>query len=188
MSPVHQRTDDRSESPKKSKGKLFATIACLLAVLIGGVSYYQYEYVPNQRLKAQEGEHAARVSALLSGAEEDLARDRLTSPAGANAWEKYQAVLALEPGHKKASAGLDSIIGRKDCAECPEMVVVPSGSFTMGSSSGEDGRHDDEGPRHRVNIGYPLAVGVYEVTFSEWDACVNAGGCGGHRPEDRGWG
>ncbi len=47
---------------------------------------------------------------------------------------------------------------------------------------------DDEGPRHRVNIGYPLAVGVYEVTFSEWDACVNLGGCGGYIPNDRGWG
>ena len=41
---------------------------------------------------------------------------------------------------------------------------------------------------HRVTIGYRLAVGVYEVTFSEWDACVDAGGCGGHRPEDEGWG
>jgi len=29
---------------------------------------------------------------------------------------------------------------------------------------------------------------VYEVTFAEWDACVDGGGCGGHRPEDQGWG
>ena len=113
-----QRIDDGSERPKKPKGKLIATVACLLAVLIGGVYYYQYEYIPNQRLKAQEiaeakvaSEREAKVLALLSGAEEDLARDRLTSP-GANAWEKYQAVLSLEPGHKMASAGLDSIIGR----------------------------------------------------------------------------
>ena len=76
----------------------------------------------------------------------------------------------------------------RDCAECPEMVVVPSGSFTMGSPNSEDSRDDDEGPRHRVHIGYPLAVGIYEVTFSEWEACVNAGGCGGYRPNDRGWG
>ena len=31
-------------------------------------------------------------------------------------------------------------------------------------------------------------MGVYEVTFAEWDACVEAGGCGGYRPEDEGWG
>lgn len=46
---------------------------------------------------------------------------------------------------------------------------------------------DDEGPLRRVVIGYSLAVGVYEVTFAEWDACVRAGGCS-HRPEDQGWG
>ncbi len=31
-------------------------------------------------------------------------------------------------------------------------------------------------------------MGVYEVTFAEWDACVNAGGCQGHSPDDMGWG
>ena len=76
----------------------------------------------------------------------------------------------------------------RDCAECPEMVVVPSGSFMMGSPDRESGRDDDEGPRHRVRIGYRFAVGVYEVTFAQWDACVSAGGCGGYRPNDRGWG
>ena len=74
----------------------------------------------------------------------------------------------------------------RDCPECPELVVVPSGSYRMGSS--EPDRHDDEGPVHRVTIGYPFAVGVYEVTFGEWDACVSGGGCGGYRPSDRGWG
>ena len=73
------------------------------------------------------------------------------------------------------------------CDVCPEMVVVPPGSFMMGSPATEAGRFDDEGPLRRVVIGYSLAVGVYEVTFAEWDACVRAGGCS-HRPEDQGWG
>ena len=76
----------------------------------------------------------------------------------------------------------------KDCADCPEMVVVPSGSFMMGSPDNEEGRYDDEGPRHRVTIPAPFAVGRFEVTFSEWDACVSDGGCDGYRPEDEGWG
>ena len=75
-----------------------------------------------------------------------------------------------------------------DCAACPEMVVVPAGSFMMGSPSSEEGRFGDEGLQHRVTIGSPFAVGVYEVTFAEWDACVRAGGCGGYRPGDEGWG
>ena len=72
----------------------------------------------------------------------------------------------------------------RDCPECPEMVVVPEGSFMMGSTSG----HGDERPVHRVTFARPFAVGVYEVTFAEWDACVSDGGCGGYRPSDRGWG
>ncbi len=43
-------------------------------------------------------------------------------------------------------------------------------------------------PLHQVTISRPFAVGKYEVTFDQWDACVAGGGCNGHRPDDRGWG
>lgn len=76
----------------------------------------------------------------------------------------------------------------KDCDVCPEMVVVPKGSFMMGSPEYEANRADNEGPQHLVTIDYELAVGKYEVTFAEWDTCVSAGECGGHRPDDSGWG
>ena len=76
----------------------------------------------------------------------------------------------------------------RDCGECPELVVVRSGSYVMGSPESEEGRYSDEGPQHRVTIGEAFAVGVYEVTFAEWDACVAAGGCNGHVPDDEGWG
>ena len=74
----------------------------------------------------------------------------------------------------------------RDCPECPEMVVVPPGSFEMGSPSSDGG--SVEHPVHEVTIARPFAVGVYEVTFGEWDACVSGGGCGGYRPSDEGWG
>ena len=70
----------------------------------------------------------------------------------------------------------------QDCPGCPKLVVVPSGSFMMGSPE------NDEGPIHEVRIGYQLAVGVYPVTFDEWNACVSDGGCGGYEPKDRDWG
>jgi formylglycine-generating enzyme required for sulfatase activity len=75
----------------------------------------------------------------------------------------------------------------KECDKCPEMIVVPSGSFTMGSPSNEPERYDDEA-QVRVTIPKPFAVGQYAVTFDEWDACVADGGCGGYRPFDNGWG
>ena len=65
----------------------------------------------------------------------------------------------------------------RDCPACPSMVEIPPGSFMMGSPATERGRDDDEGPRHRVTIASPFAVGVYEVTFAEWDACMAGGGC-----------
>ena len=75
----------------------------------------------------------------------------------------------------------------QDCDECPKMVVVPSGKFTMGASSSEGG-DSNERPMRRVRIDYRFAVGVYEVTFDEWYACADAGGCGSYIPDDEGWG
>ena len=74
----------------------------------------------------------------------------------------------------------------KDCPECPEMVVVPAGRFRMGDLSG-DGR-DNEKPVHTVTIGYKLAVGKYEVSFGEWEACLTDLGCNNYRPDNRDWG
>jgi formylglycine-generating enzyme required for sulfatase activity len=50
----------------------------------------------------------------------------------------------------------------------PEMVVVPAGTFTMGSPPSEPGRYDDEGPQHRVAIGRAFAVSKYPVTRDEY--------------------
>jgi formylglycine-generating enzyme required for sulfatase activity len=74
-----------------------------------------------------------------------------------------------------------------DCDACPEMVVVPAGSFMMGSPEDEKARSHDEGPQHKVTIPRPFAVGKFEVSFDEWDACVAAGGCT-QKPDDKGWG
>jgi formylglycine-generating enzyme required for sulfatase activity len=68
----------------------------------------------------------------------------------------------------------------RDCADCPELVWLPQGEFLMGEGGSSNGRH-------LVRIGYALAVGKFEVTFAEWDACVAGGGCR-RRPDDAGWG
>ena len=76
----------------------------------------------------------------------------------------------------------------RDCADCPEMVVAPAGSFDMGSPETEPDRMAQEGPRHQVTFAKPFAVGRFAVTFAEWDACAGDGGCGGYKPGDQGWG
>jgi formylglycine-generating enzyme required for sulfatase activity len=72
----------------------------------------------------------------------------------------------------------------KECASeqgkdyCPEMVVVPAGSFIMGSPATEQNHRDNEGPQHNVTIAAPFAVSRFELTFDEWDTCVKYGDCG----------
>jgi formylglycine-generating enzyme required for sulfatase activity len=90
----------------------------------------------------------------------------------------------LTAGQERALKPKDSF---KECAQCPEMVVVPAGSFTMGSPESEKERYKDEGPQHRVTFDRQFAAGKFSVTFEEWDACVADGGCNGYRPPDE-WG
>lgn len=62
----------------------------------------------------------------------------------------------------------------KDCADCPEMVIVPAGRFTMGSDDGEPGR--PEGPKREVTFAGPFALGRTEVTVAQFRRFVEATG------------
>src|SRR5262245_8346771 len=64
----------------------------------------------------------------------------------------------------------------KECVACPEMIVVPAGSFTMGSPEREQGRNSDEGPRTVITIVKPFAVGKFEVTRAEFERFVSSTG------------
>lgn len=75
----------------------------------------------------------------------------------------------IEPGNGKPF---------RDCQSCPEMVLVPPGIFMAGIA----------GSQQKKTISQAFAIGKYEVTFAEWDACVADGGCAGYRPDDQGWG
>ena len=75
----------------------------------------------------------------------------------------------------------------RDCDECPEMMRLEAGAFTMGSAASEAGHRAWEGPQRQVTIA-PMAVSMREVSLSEWDACVAAGGCSNYTPTDKGWG
>jgi formylglycine-generating enzyme required for sulfatase activity len=88
---------------------------------------------------------------------------------------------AFAQGRAPPTQGLDPGETFRDCAECPEMVVVPSGEFSMGGDS------PYEKPERKVTIAQAFAIGRREVTFDEWDACVAARACR-NRPEDHGWG
>ncbi len=54
----------------------------------------------------------AEIDGLLAEAARDLAALRLTTPRGSNAVEKYEAVLALDPGNDAARQGLNAVSDR----------------------------------------------------------------------------
>jgi len=61
----------------------------------------------------------------------------------------------------------------RDCPACPVLVALPADAFTMGNNASDP----SEKPAHQVRIGAPFAIGKFEVTVQQWNACADAGGC-----------
>jgi formylglycine-generating enzyme required for sulfatase activity len=113
---------------------------------------------------------------------------RPADPCGAGAVSVSLAARAATPLCAAEERSLKPKDIFKECEKCPEMAVVPAGSFTMGSPANEPESYPSQGPQHQVTIGKFFAVGKFAVTFDEWEACVADGGCNGYRPSDQGWG
>ena len=62
----------------------------------------------------------------------------------------------------------------KDCPDCPELIVIPSGTFLMGTtveaSSGEVVAANEQ-PQHSVTV-KSFAMGKFEVTQAQWYAVM----------------
>jgi formylglycine-generating enzyme required for sulfatase activity len=119
-----------------------------------------------------------------SSVEAEYARARLAD------LEKRQVVVATPPSAPKHEPcdGIEVSMGAterrclkpgagntnwfKDCLNCPEMVVVPAGSFTMGSPMDEPERTGEREEQVRVLIARPFGVGRFAVTRGEFAAFV----------------
>jgi len=66
----------------------------------------------------------------------------------------------------------------KECRNCPEMIVIPAGKFTMGSPPDEPERRENE-QQHAVALARPFALARTQVTWDQWEACVRDRGCDG---------
>jgi formylglycine-generating enzyme required for sulfatase activity len=80
---------------------------------------------------------------------------------------------ASKPPVKTATSSSSTTGEIKDCATCPALVALSAGSFAMGSTSDDPA----ERPVHHVTISQPFAIGKYEVTIEQWNACVEASVC-----------
>ena len=113
-------------------------------------------------------------------------RDRGSRAAGAAVINVLTAlvfaiVVGASPAHAQTGT-LEAGFVFKDCPVCPEMVVIPAGTFKMGSNRGRD----NEKPVREVTIARTFAMSTTEVTFDQWSLCVDEGAC--PSPDDHKWG
>jgi len=115
--------------------------------------------------------------------------------AGENTIAAYRSYIGEFPDGRHVPAAQEAVENLtlrpgkifRDCNDCPQMVVIPAGSFWQGSAEGSTFAMSIEKPRHRVVIADPFAAGIHEITMTQWDACVADDGCDTH-PSDNGWG
>lgn len=120
-------------------------------------------------------EYRAYLDAYPNGRFAALARAREQQ------YRQKQGAAAPAPAPAPVqTAGQSQARTLRDCSFCPELALIPAGSFEMGSNE----MFEFEKPVHQVTIRAPFYLGTREVTFAEWDACVDQGGCG-QRPNDR---
>ncbi len=193
---------------------------------IGRTAYGRYlEDFPHGRHADEAREGEAFTRAESQGTAEALAEYIASYPSGRYVQRARRQLTERERPPLLLRAASPAGTTGRECDECPEMVVVPSGRFQMGDlplsdyepptaprrddsttpldfvkklqdyvKARQDAPDTDEIPVHHVTITAPFAVGKYEVTYKEWDACVAAGMCeeqefsrGSHNPVEVSW-
>lgn len=178
-------------------------------------------------LTGRPGEHYLAALELLDVAEAAARREVAEAQRQANLREREDRKAETQRAARQAAVDAQAELASARAEEMAEvaaelsrlapgmeMVVIPAGSFRMGCVSGvgcregvrrQGGRRWTLGefPVHEVTIPRPFAVSKHAVTFAQWDACVDAGGCLetttsesrrrrrrqiGYRPDDEGWG
>jgi formylglycine-generating enzyme required for sulfatase activity len=135
---------------------------------------------------------AADVAALRTAAAEPSSPPALAATAPPEALASAAPIeLAATPSPATPVADGSPISPAKnpagtfrECDACPLMLNIAGGTFLMGAPADELGRKAYEGPQRKVAMA-PFAIGVTEVTFEEWDACLADGGCGKYAPDDK---
>lgn len=135
-----------------------------------------------ERLQIAETDDMAIVVAYIEKYPNSLYAEKARQRLKAKDW--IEIAVGAPPNNRWFLPGAGQKQWFQDFENGPEMVVVPAGSFKMGSPPGEEGPH--EGPQRDLTIAECFAVGRFAVSFDEWDAF--ASDTRGWFPDDRGWG
>ncbi|MGA3302081.1 MAG: SUMF1/EgtB/PvdO family nonheme iron enzyme [Methylovirgula sp.] len=129
------------------------------AVIVGIAIWALTPHNNNNNNNNNNGNNKPQISTTTTVCEGGIAIDPLS-------------VRTPAPLSTQEECGLKPRDAFKECTDCPEMVVIPPGSYTMGSSDNEAGRDKNESPRHSVTIAKPFAVARYDITRDQFAAFV----------------
>ena len=175
-----------SDDPEKSKTGLFIGIAAgvLVALIVGGYFMFSGSNTDKPSDQITSEEIASDEAIFEEAISEESSSEENTEVAEESDEETIAAVeettpepapepeVAAQPAVAPVSAGKKEFQDDlKDSGKAPMMVVIPAGSFEMGSPSSS--RFTDERPRHTVKI-KSFAVSKHEITFSEYDKFATA--------------
>ena len=135
--------------------------------------------VEEARKQAAAADEAAWQAANATGTAGAYQQYLTSFPQGAHVPEAIAKLEELRPGPGKTF---------KDCATCPTMVSLPAGTATLGAADADGKAKPNEKPARPVTFSNLFAIGVTEVTFDQYGACVSAGGCKSMPSDNNGWG
>ncbi|MDP3495138.1 MAG: SUMF1/EgtB/PvdO family nonheme iron enzyme [Hyphomonadaceae bacterium] len=172
-------------------GGVLVSMFALLAVAAAGIYVWRPQQV--NELLASLSNQASTVAtdvASLRAAGADTPAPTLTATASPEAL--VDAAPVDHPATPEPAAPLAETTPAaapantfRECDACPLMLNVQGGTFMMGAPDDELGRKAWEGPQRKVAMA-PFTMGVSEVSYDEWDACVADSGCGKYTPKDAG--
>ncbi|MCI4666130.1 MAG: SUMF1/EgtB/PvdO family nonheme iron enzyme [Neomegalonema sp.] len=128
---------------------------------------------PGKEIRLLFGAVRDKVARVTAGRQKPTAK---TDTMGGREYYLVPAATRPKPvpiAAPKPKSGLKDFETFRDCADCPEMVAIPAGSFLMGSPKTELKRDEDEGPQRRVAM-KAFAIGKYEVTVGQYRKFVKA--------------
>ena len=135
---------------------------------------------------APQAEEPASVPAVQPQATDKAGEDVVALAPVPNLTPQANVPAAAPPAESVKPKQADGQAIR-DCATCPELVVVNAGRFAMGEGSAGLEHQASLTSTQEVTIAASFAIGRYEITFDEWGQCVVDGGCTS-QPADEGWG
>ena len=135
-------------------------LACLLAIALSQAIAADQAVAGSARATVRsEAAPSDETARAWNEAKATLApRVEETAPCGSIEGTMLPAARVALPLSRAEECALRPKDVFKECDKCAEMVVVPAGSFTMGSPASEQDRRDNEGPQHVVTIARPFAL------------------------------